>query len=121
MKDRKETSWISPAARNLMQIKSTSLLCQLAMAASCLSCVGVAHSADQMICREDAVPAGAAEVHANQLLFRDCPQIGDLDFMGKTDGKKYYSGVWFGKPNDQSFYEQADDGLLIKRGALVAA
>lgn len=103
-----------------MQIKSISLLCQLTVAASCLSCGGGAYSADPMICREDAIPAGAAEVQANQLLFRDCSQIVDLDFTGKADGKKYYSGVWFGKPKDPSFYAQADDGLIIKRGALVA-
>lgn len=103
-----------------MQIKFTSLLRQLAVAASCLSWIGTVHSADHMICQEDAIPAGATEVQAHQLLFRDCPQIVDLDFTGKADGKKYYSGVWFGTPKDQSFYAQADDGLIIKRGALVA-
>jgi hypothetical protein len=104
-----------------MQIKSTSLLlCQLAVAASCLSWAEMGHAADQMICRVDTIPVGAAEVKADQLLFRDCPQIVDLDFTGKADGKKYYSGVWFGKPKDPSFYEQADDGLIIKRGASLA-
>jgi len=102
-----------------MQIKSTSLLCQLVMAASCLSWVGVVHSADQMICREDAIPAGAAEVQAHQLLFRDCPQIDDLDFTGKADGQKYYGGIWFGKPKGRDFYEQAEDGLIIKKGGVL--
>jgi len=103
-----------------MQIKFTSLLRQLAVAASCLSWIGIVHSADKMICQEDAIPAGATEVQAHQLLFRDCPQILDVDFTGKADGKKYYSGVWFSTPKDQSFYAQADDGLIIKRGAAVA-
>lgn len=103
-----------------MHSKSTVLLCQLALAASCLSWAGIVHSADQLICRLDGIPAGAAEVGADQPLFRDCPQIVDVDFTGKADGKKYYSGVWFGKPKDSSFYAQADDGLIIKRGALVA-
>lgn len=104
-----------------MKIKFTSLLCQLTVAASCLLFEGDAYSADPMICRDDAIPAGAAEVQAHQLLFRDCPLIVDLDFTAKADGKKYYSGLWFGKsPKDRSFYEQADDGLIIKRGGLVA-
>ena len=103
-----------------MQIKSVSLLCQLTVAASCLSWVGMAHSAGQMICRDDVIPQGAADVQAHQLLFQDCPQIADLDFTGKADGKKYYSGVWWGKPKDQSFYDQANDGLIIKSGAGVA-
>lgn len=104
-----------------MQIKSTLVLRQLVLVASLLSWAGEVHSTDQMICREDAIPEGAAEVQAHQLVFRDCPQIVDLDFTAKADDKKYYSGLWFGKkPKDRSFYEQADDGLIIKRGGLVA-
>ncbi len=105
---------------NHVKIKSTSLLCQLALAVSCMLWVGAAHSADQLICREDAVPTGAAEVGAHQPLFRDCPQIADLDFTGKVYGKKYYTGLFFSKPVNQSFYAQADDGLIIKRGGVVA-
>lgn len=105
---------------NHMQIKATPLLYPLVVAAACVSWVGAARAADPMICREDRLPEGAAEVQARQPLFRDCPQIADLDFTGKADGKKYYSGVWFGKPSDRRFYEQADDGLIIKRGGAVA-
>ena len=103
-----------------MQTNFNSLFCQLAVVASCLSWVGVAHPAGQMICRDESIPQGATDVQANQLLFQDCPQIADLDFTGKVDGKKYYSGVWWGKPKDQSFYQQTNDGLIIKRGAGVA-
>lgn len=100
--------------------KSTSLFCQLALAASCMICVGAVYSADKLICREAAIPPGAAEVGADQPLFQDCPQIADIDFTGKVYGKKYYSGLYFTKPSDQSFYAQTNEGLIIKRGAGVA-
>ena len=70
-------------------------------------------------CKDTSVPAGAIEIGATQPFFQDCPQLKDLDFTG-ADGKKYYNGVWYGKPKDRSFYEYADDGIIIKVGAEVA-
>jgi len=105
----------------------------MALAAVCLAapaCGGGSSSGDDgggannpaptsRICNDATVPAGAAQVGAQQQLFRDCPSIDDVDFTGRADNRKYYSGFYSTKPKDRSFYEQAEDGVVIKRGALL--
>lgn len=76
----------------------------------------MAHANEHMICNDSTTPKGATEIGADQLLFRNCPRIADLDFTGMADGQKYYGGLWFGKPKGLDFYEAADDGLILKRG-----
>jgi len=101
-------------------LPARAMLRRTAMAAVCLLWAPWIPAMEPMICKDAMTPKGAMEIEASRLLFQDCPQIADLDFTGKADGKKYYSGVWFGKPKDTSFYEQAGNGLIIKRGANVA-
>lgn len=90
-----------------------------ACAALCLLWAGLVHAAAPLICQQDVVPEGAVEVKALERWFQDCPQIADVDFTGKANDKKYYGGVWFGQPKGKRFYEQAADGLIIKRGGVV--
>jgi hypothetical protein len=105
---------------NHMQIAATSLLRQMAGVALCLPGLAQALPPDPLICRDTATPAAATEVAAHQPLFRDCPRFEDMDFTGKADGAKYYSGIWFEKPKDRSLYEPAKDGLVIKKGGVLA-
>jgi len=72
------------------------------------------------ICTDATVPAGAAQVGAQQLLFRDCPQIAEVDFTGRGDNRKYYNGLYFTRPRHRSLYDQTDEGLVLKRGGVVA-
>lgn len=72
------------------------------------------------ICTDATVPAGAAQVGAQQLLFRDCPQIAEVDFTGRANNRKYYNGLYFTRPRPRSLYDQAGDGLILKRGGVVA-
>lgn len=100
----------------------------LALAAMCLAAPacgggdggGASHASGQLICTDAAVPAGAAQVGAHQLLFQDCPKLADVDFTGKTGGRKYYNGLYFTKPRASSLYEQADDGVILKKSAVLA-
>ncbi|HEX5738863.1 MAG TPA: hypothetical protein VFY22_10155 [Hydrogenophaga sp.] len=97
----------------------------LALAAMCLAapaCGGGSSSgaSGQTICTDGATPAGAAQVGAHQLVIQDCPKLADVDFTGRADGRKYYNGLYFTKPRDRSLYEQAPDGLVLKRGGVVA-
>lgn len=99
----------------------------LALAAMCLAapaCGGGGSSAPQasgqLICTDATVPAGAAQVGALQLVIQDCPKLTDVDFTGKADGHKYYSGLWFTKPRPSSLYEQAGDGVILKKGGVLA-
>jgi hypothetical protein len=91
------------------------------LAALCLAWPAWALSNDALICQDPTPPAGATEVGAVQAAFRDCPRLGDVDFTGKADGHKYYPGVYFfSQPKHISMYEQADDGVVIRRGGLLA-
>lgn len=101
-------------------IRIPSKLPHLVAATFCLQLSISAIAKPDLTCEEAMLPPGAIEIGAKELLFQDCPKITDMDFTGKVYGKKYYSGLWYGKPSDQRFYEQADDGLIIKRGAAVA-
>lgn len=96
------------------------LFTRLTMVALCLPGLALALSSEQLICQDAATPAAAAEVAAHQPLFRDCPRLEDMDFTGVANGAKYYSGIWFGKPKSRSFYEPAEDGLVIKKGGVLA-
>jgi hypothetical protein len=87
-------------------------LTPLLLAALCLAAPAVAQASDHLICEDAATPEGATQVGALQALFRDCPHIEDVDFTGRADGRKYYSGVYTGPPKDRSFYEQADDATV---------
>lgn len=89
------------------------------LAALCLAWPSWAHANDSLICKDAATPDGATQVGALQPLFRDCPRIADVDFTGRADGSKYYAGFYSTKPKDSSFYEPADDGVVIKRGGLL--
>jgi hypothetical protein len=73
-----------------------------------------------LICKDTATPEGATQVGALQPLFRDCPRLDDVDFTGRTDGRKYYSGVYSTPLKDKSFYESADDGVVMQRGGVLA-
>lgn len=81
---------------------------------------GASHANGRPICTDTAMPAGAAQVGALQLVIQDCPKLADVDFTGKADGRKYYSGLYFTKPRPSSLYEQAADGLILKKGGVVA-
>lgn len=95
-------------------------LTPLLLAALCLAAPAVAQASDHLICKDATTPEGATQVGALQALFRDCPRIEDVDFTGRADGRKYYSGVYTGPPKDRSFYEQADDGVVMQRGGVLA-
>jgi hypothetical protein len=43
-----------------------------------------------------------------------------VDFTGRADVRKYYNGLYFTQPRARSLYEQAPDGLILKRGGVVA-
>ncbi len=73
-----------------------------------------------LICEDATPPPGALQVGARQALFRDCPRLGDVDFTGKADGYKYHSGVSFAPLKGPSLYGPADDGVVLKRGGLLA-
>lgn len=103
-----------------MHLPIRSPLTPLLLAALCLATPAWAQASDRLICKDAATPAGATQVGALQPLFRDCPRIADVDFTGRADGRKYYSGVYSTQPKDSSFYEQADDGVVIQRGGLLA-
>jgi len=95
------------------------------LAALCLATFGPAGPAraqadGALICEDATPPEGARQVGAVQALFRDCPRIDDVDFTGKADGHKYYSGVSFAPIKGRSLYEPAADGVVIKRGGLLA-
>ncbi|AOF87248.1 hypothetical protein BSY239_4224 [Hydrogenophaga sp. RAC07] len=92
----------------------------LLLAALCLTASAAAQASDHLICKDATTPEGATQVGALQPLFRDCPRITDIDFTGRADGHKFYSGVYTGPPKDRSFYEQADDGVLMQRGGVLA-
>lgn len=78
-----------------------------------------AQSEDALICQDASVPPGASQVGALQPLFRDCPRIEDVDFTGRADGRKYYAGFYSLGVKDRSMYDTAEDGVVIKRGALL--
>lgn len=90
------------------------------LAALCLAAAAAAHASDHLICHDASPPQGATQVGALQPLFRDCPRLDDVDFTGRADGHKYHSAVYSTQPRDRSFYAQADDGVLIQRGGLLA-
>ena len=92
----------------------------LMLVALCLAAPAGAQASDHLICKDAATPAGATQVGALQPLFRDCPRLNDIDFTGRADGRKYYRGVYTGPPKDRSFYEQADDGVVMQRGGVLA-
>ena len=99
----------------------------LALAAMCLAapaCGGGSSSSSgasgQSICTDSATPPGAAQVGANQLVIQDCPKLADVDFTGRAEIRKYYNGLYFTQPRARSLYEQASDGLILKRGGVVA-
>jgi hypothetical protein len=97
----------------------------LTLAAMCLAapaCGGgsTSNASGQMICTDTATPPGAAQVGALQLVIRDCPQLATVDFTGRADGSKYYAGLYFTQPKDRGLYEQASDGLILKRGGAVS-
>lgn len=99
----------------------------LALAAVCLAapaCGGGSSSSSgasgQMICTDSSTPPGAAQVGAHQLVILDCPKIEDVDFTGRAEIRKYYNGLYFTQPRARSLYEQAPDGLILKRGGVVA-
>lgn len=96
------------------------LFTRLTMVALCLPGLALALSSEQLICQDTATPAAAAEVAAHQPSFRDCPRLEDMDFTGAANGAKYYSGIWFAKPKDRSFYAPAEDGLVIRKGGVLA-
>jgi hypothetical protein len=90
------------------------------LAALCLAWPAWAHANDALICKDAATPEGATQVGALQPVFRDCPQLDDVDFTGRADGRKYYSGVYSTPLKDRSFYEPAPDGVVIQRGGVLA-
>ncbi len=96
------------------------LLTPLVVAALCLAWPAAAHASDSLICKDTETPQGATQVGALQPLFRDCPRIDDVDFTGRADGHKYYNGLYFTQPKDRSLYEQADDGVVMQRGGVLA-
>jgi hypothetical protein len=89
------------------------------LAALCLAWPAWAHANDALICKDAATPEGATQVGALQPLFRDCPRLDDVDFTGRADGRKYYSGVYSTPLKDRSFYEQAADGVVMQRGGVL--
>lgn len=90
------------------------------LAALWLAAPAGAQASDHLICKDAATPEGAAQVGALQPLFRDCPRIDDVDFTGRADDRKYYSGVYTSPPKDRSFYGQAEDGVVIQRGGVLS-
>lgn len=104
-----------------MRIPSPFPFTRRALVALCLAWPPWALSNDGLICQDPTPPPGATEVGAVQALFRDCPRLDDVDFTGKADGHNYYPGVYFfNQPKGRSFYEQAEDGVVIQRGGLLA-
>ena len=75
----------------------------LLLAALCLAAPTGAQANDHLICKDAATPTGATQVGALQPLFRDCPRIADVDFTGRADDRKYYSGVYTGPPRTAAF------------------
>lgn len=94
-----------------MMLRTTTYLLQI-----CVLLVFSMRVSAEAICHVAEAPLGAVEIGADQPLFRDCPKLADLDLTGHADNHKYYGGVWFGKPKGESFYEAADDALIIKKG-----
>ncbi|MGE4238796.1 hypothetical protein, partial [Hydrogenophaga sp.] len=90
------------------------------LAALCLTGQARGQTDGALICEDATPPPGARQVDATQPLFRDCPRIGDVDFTGKADARKYYSGVSFAPLKGSGLYEPAADGVRIKRGGLLA-
>lgn len=92
------------------------------LAALCLAWPAWAQAQDALICKDAATPEGATQVGALQPLFRDCPRLDDVDFTGRADGRKYYSGVYSTphQPKDRSLYAQADDGVVMQRGGVLS-
>ena len=94
------------------------------LAASCLFAGGLFAAeraqADGLICEDPAPPPGATQVGATQTAFRDCPRLDDVDFTGRAEGRKYYAGLYFTPLKSKALYSQADDGLVLQRGAAVA-
>ncbi len=91
-----------------------------ALVALCLAWPAWALSNDGLICQDPAPPQGATQVGALRPLFRDCPRIDDVDFTGRADGRKYYNGLYFTRPRDRSLYEPADDGVVLRKGGVLA-
>lgn len=81
--------------------------------------LGCAQAPNRPICDDSTPPAGATQVGAVQPLFRDCPRLPDLDLTGLSNDRKYYAGIWFGKPSPPSAYESAPDGLVLRKGAVL--
>lgn len=90
------------------------------LAAGCCLLASERAQADSLICEDPTPPAGATQVGATQAAFRDCPRLEDVDFSGRADGRKYYAGLYFTPLKDKALYAQADDGLVLQRGAAVA-
>ncbi|MDP3253966.1 MAG: hypothetical protein Q8M77_18840 [Hydrogenophaga sp.] len=103
-----------------MHIPTPSRSIPCALAALCLAWPAWAHANDALICLDASTPEGATQVGALQPLFRDCPRLADVDFTGRADGRKYYSGVYSTPLKDKSFYEQAPDGVVMQRGGVLA-
>lgn len=95
-------------------------LAAIGLAAPACGGDNASHASGQIICTDAAMPAGATQVGALQLVIQDCPKLADVDFTGLADGRKYYSGLWFIKPRPSSLYEQADDGVILKKGGVLA-
>ena len=91
-----------------------------AVAALCLAWPADTRASEALICQDATAPPGATQVGATQPLFRDCPRLDDVDFSGRADGRKYYSGLYFTPLKDKSLYEAADDGVVLKRGGVLA-
>lgn len=103
-----------------MQTNTPFPLIPSVVAALCLAWPAGAHASDALICKDAGTPPGATEVGALQPLFRDCPRVDDVDFTGRADGHKYYNGLYFTPPKDKSLYGQADDGVVMQRGGVMA-
>ncbi len=95
-------------------------LARRALVATCLAGSTWALADDGLICRDATPPAGATQVGARHALFRDCPRIDDVDFNGEADGHKYHAGIYFLPPRDRSLYAPADDGVIIRKGGMLA-
>ncbi|MDO9439154.1 hypothetical protein [Hydrogenophaga sp.] len=89
------------------------------LAVVCLAWPVGAQANDGLICQDASPPPGAIEVGATQPVIRDCPRFGDVDFTGRADGGKYFSGFYTGVLKDRSLYDTADDGVVIKRSGLL--
>lgn len=90
------------------------------LAAACLAAPACAQASNRLICQDADTPPGAMQVNALQPLLRDCPRLADVDFTGHANGRKYHAGAYFFKqPKDKDLFDAADDGVVLKKGALL--